>query len=81
MPEPVTKPEPEPEPERTGGIGSVLAVLLLAALTGGGAVCYLKFFKKKPDTRGSADLDDYDYGEAEEDEVLESDSEEQPEDV
>lgn len=81
MPEPVTKPEPEPEPERTGGIGSVLAVLLLAALAGGGAVCYLKFFKKKPDTRGSADLDDYDYGEAEEDEVMESDSEDQAEDV
>ena len=80
MPEPVTKPEPEPEPERTGGIGSVLAVLLLAALAGGGAVCYLKFFKKKPDTRGSADLDDYDYGEAEEDEVMESDSEDQAED-
>lgn len=81
MPEPVTKPEPEPEPERTGGIGSVLAVLLLAALAGGGAVCYLKFFKKNPDTRGSADLDDYDYGEAEEDEVMESDSEDQAEDV
>lgn len=80
MLEPVTKPEPEPEPERTGGIGSVLAVLLLAALAGGGAVCYLKFFKKKPDTRGSADLDDYDYGEAEEDEVMESDSEDQAED-
>ena len=80
MPEPVAKPEPEPEPGRTGGIGSVLAVLLLVALTGGGAVCYLKFFKKKPDTRGSADLDDYDYGEAEEDEMVESDSEEQPED-
>lgn len=80
MPEPVTKPEPEPEPGRTGGIGSVLAVLLLAALAGGGAVCYLKFFKKKPDTRGSADLDDYDYGEAEEDEVMESDSEERAED-
>ena len=61
--------------------GATLTVLLLVALTGGGAVCYLKFFKKKPDTRGSADLDDYDYGEAEEDEVMESDSEEQPEDV
>ena len=80
MQEPVTKPEPELEPGRTGGIGSVLAVLLLAALVGGGAVCYLKFFKKKPDTRGSADLDDYDYGEAEEDEVMESDSEDQAED-
>lgn len=80
MPEPVTKPEPEPEPGRKSGIGSVLAVLLLAALVGGSAVCYLKFFKKKPDTRGSADLDDYDYGEAEEDEVMESDSEERAED-
>ena len=76
MPEPVTEPEPEQEPERKSGIGSILAVL-----AGGGAACYLKFFKKKPETRGSADLDDYDYGEAEEDEVMESDSEDQAEDV
>lgn len=80
MPEPVTEPEPEQEPERKSGIGSILAVLLLAVLAGGGAACYLKFFKKKPETRGSADLDDYDYGEVEEDEVAESDSEERAED-
>lgn len=62
-PEPV--PEPEPEPVRKGNAGGIAAVLLLAVLAGGGAACYLKFFKKKPDTRGSADLDDYDYGEEE----------------
>ena len=41
-------------------------VLLMAILAGAGAVCYLKFFKKKPDVTGSADLDDYDYGDEEE---------------
>ena len=45
---------------------------LLAVLGAGGAVAYLKFFKKKPDTKGSADLDDYDYGD--------DDPEDEPED-
>ena len=35
-------------------------------------MAYLKFFKKKPDTKGSADLDDYDYGD--------DDPEDEPED-
>lgn len=37
-------------------------VVILLAMSMAGAVCYLKFFKKKPDVAGSADLDDYDYG-------------------
>ncbi len=36
----------------------------------------MKFKKKKPDTKGSADLDDYDYGD--EDEY--NDAEDEPED-
>ena len=86
-------PEPEPQepdkppeapatpetPEKKGG-NPLIIVALLAVLGAGGAVAYLKFFRKKPDTKGSADLDDYDYGEAEEDEVMESDNEDQPED-
>ena len=54
----------EPGPEKTGG--GLLAILLALALAGGGSFYYLKFMKKKPDTKGSADLDDYDYGDDEE---------------
>ena len=31
-------------------------------LAGAVAACYLKFFKKKLDVSGTADLEDYDYG-------------------
>ena len=34
----------------------------LALLAGCGAAYFLKFKRKKPDTKGSADLDEYDYG-------------------
>ena len=39
----------------------------MLALAGGGAFYYLKFIKNKPKTKGSADLDDYDYGDDPED--------------
>ena len=57
----------EPEPEKKSGINvnGMLAVVLVVALAGGGAVYFLKFKKKKPDTKGSADLEDYDYGDEE----------------
>lgn len=60
--EPEEPAEPDPEPEKQGGINGMLAV----ALAGGGAVYSLKSKKKKPDTRGSADLEDYDYGDEDE---------------
>ena len=45
------------------------------ALAGGGAAYFLKFKKNKPDTKGSADLDDYDYGdEGDEDEKEDEDA-------
>ena len=66
----VAEPVPEPEePKNNSGI--LLIVLLLAA--GGGAVYFLKFRKNKPDTSGTTDLDDYDYGE--EDEEIEYENE------
>ena len=66
----VAEPVPEPEePKNSSGI--LLIVLLLAA--GGGAVYFLKFRKNKPDTSGTTDLDDYDYGE--EDEEIEYENE------
>lgn len=70
-PEPEPLPEPDvPEPEKAekpGVIGPVI-VLLAMVLAGGSAACYLKFVRKKPDVSGSADLDDYDYGDEDESE-------------
>ena len=58
---PPEEPDTPEEPEIKKG-GPLVIVALLAVLGAGGAVAYLKFFRKKPDTKGSADLDDYDYG-------------------
>ena len=68
---PPDTPEAPEEPEKKNG-NPLIIVALLAVLGAGGAVAYLKFFKKKPDTKGSADLDDYDYGD--------DDPEDEPED-
>jgi len=40
-----------------------LILLLLVLLGGGFALYWFKLRKPKPDTKGSADLDDYDFGE------------------
>ena len=65
-PEPEPTPEPdaglEVEPEQKDSSNGILAVVLVVVLAGGGAVYFLKFKKKKPNTKGSADLEDYDYG-------------------
>jgi len=47
--------------EKRRPLSSIIAIVLLAALGGGGAFYYFKT-KKKPDTRGSTDLDNYDFG-------------------
>lgn len=75
-PEPVKEPDPEPEPEPApkSNTGSILIVLLLFALVGGGAAYYLNILKKKPDTKGSSDLDDYDYGDEDEENADDEDS-------
>jgi len=52
----------EPEPEKKDNTGGFLVILLAVAAAGGGAVYFWKFKKKKPDVKGSDDLDDYDYG-------------------
>ena len=47
---------------------SILIFVLIAALAGGGAYYFLKVKgKNKPQTKGSSDLDDYDYGMDEDD--------------
>ena len=52
--------EAEPEP---AGLNPVMLLAVLALLGGGGAFAYFKFIKHKPQTGGSDNLDDYDYGE------------------
>ena len=59
-----TEPAAE-EPEEKSGVGGILVVLLIVALGGGAAFYIFKQKKAKPQTKGSADLDDYDYGEDE----------------
>ena len=54
--------------------------VFVSELTGGGAVYYLKFMKKKPEAKGSTDLDDYDYGD-DEDELEEDTDPDAEEDV
>ena len=59
-----TEPAAE-EPEKKSGVGGILVVLLIVSLGGGAAFYIFKQKKAKPQTKGSADLDDYDYGEDE----------------
>lgn len=66
-PEPDTGTDPEPEPDlKKDNKAGLLVVVLVIALTCGGAVYFLKFKKNKPDTKGSSDLNDYDYGDEDE---------------
>ena len=66
-PDPVKPAEPaepdiQPEPDQKSSTGGLLAVALAVILAGGGAWYVLKRRKKQPDVKGSADLNDYDYG-------------------
>ena len=71
---------PEPEPEKKPGMNPAVLLLAVALLGGGGALYYFKFMKNKPKTKGPDNLDDYNYGD-EEDELWESEegAEEEPE--
>ena len=77
--EPVTEPEvtpkSEPEPAKKSGSGLV-AIVLLLALAGGGALYWFKLRKPKADTKGPADLDNYDFGEADDDTEYETEEDE-----
>ena len=68
-PEPTTTPVTEPETEESGGFNAaLLPILLIVVLGAGGAYYFLKVRKRKPDTSGTTDLDDYDFPD-DEDEV------------
>ena len=70
-PEPTTAPVAEPETEESGGFSAtaLLPIALVAVLGAGGAYCFLKVRKRKPDTSGATDLDEYDFPDDDDDEV------------
>ena len=71
------EPEPEPTVEPTEPVeepteqkfSPMMLFLMIALMGGGGAFAYFKFFKNKPSTKGNADLDDYDYGDEDDEDI------------
>ncbi len=62
----------EDDTEKTESKGSsapILLIILIIGLGAGGAIYYLKFKKPKTDTKGPVDLDDYDFGDDDEDDT------------
>ncbi len=55
--------------ESKGSSAPILLIILIVGLSAGGAVYYLKFKKPKTDTKGPVDLDDYDFGDDDEDDT------------
>ena len=73
---------PQEEPKNSGSGAGGLIVFLVVALAGGGAALYyFKFKKPRADTKGSDDLDEYDFGDDEdlEDEAPEVENEQEDE--
>lgn len=73
---------PQEEPKNSGSGAGGLIVFLVVALAGGGAALYyFKFKKPRADTKGSDDLDEYDFGDDEdlEDEAPETETEQEDE--
>ena len=70
-PEPTATAPTKPEPEESGGFNAaaLLPIALIVVLGAGGTYYVLKVRKRKPDTSGTTDLDDYDFPEDDEDEV------------
>lgn len=88
-----TGPEPqETQPQETeapqedvknsgSGVGGLIVFLVVALTGGGAALYYFKFKKLRADTKGSDDLDEYDFGDDEdlEDEAPEVENEQEDE--
>lgn len=71
-PEPEPTPEPEPEPEQKGSVaGTVTVIVLILAVAGGAAYYFLKMRggKPRPQTAGDDDLDEYDFGDEDEEQA------------
>lgn len=73
---------PQEEPKNSGSGASGLIMFLVVAMAGGGAALYyFKFKKPRADTKGSDDLDEYDFDDDEnlEDEAPETENEQEDE--
>lgn len=72
---------PQEEPKNSGSGTGGLIVFLVVAMAGGAALYYFKFKKPRADTKGSDDLDEYDFGDDEnlEDEAPETENEQEDE--
>lgn len=72
----------EPEPEKKDNSALLLIVLLLA-VGGGAAAWYFKMYKPKQQTKGTTDLDNYDFGDddADEEEIEFEESDETEENI
>ena len=70
-PEPTEAPNIEHEAEESNGFNAaaLLPIALIVILGTGGAYYFLKVRKRKPDTSGATDLDDYAFPDDDEDEV------------
>ena len=80
-PEPQETEAPQEEPKNSGsGAGSLIVFLVVALAGGGAALYYFKFKKPKADTKGSDDLDEYDFGDDEDLEDEKPETEFEPED-
>lgn len=78
--EPEETEAPEDEAKGSGSGAGGLIIFLIVALAGGGAALYyFKFRKPKTDTKGSDDLDEYDFGDDEDLEDEEPETEFDPE--
>lgn len=64
--EPIAEPEPDKPVEKSNSLLPVVLLIVIASV--GAAVYFLKFRKNTPKTSGTADPDEYDYGE-DEDEI------------
>ena len=70
-PEPTEAPSTETQEDNDGSFNAatLLPIALIVVLGAGGAYYVLKVRKRKPDTSGTTDLDDYDFPEDDEGEV------------
>ncbi len=57
--------------ESKGSAAPIMMILLFVVLSAGGAVYYLKSRKLKTDTKGPVDLDDYDFGDEDDEDDVE----------